>query len=126
VFFAPLDVRLFPKDDNSDDTVVQPDLLVVCDKEKLGKGSVNGAPDLVVEILSPSNTHKELFYKFQYYLEAGVREYWLIDPEGKKLQVHISENGHFISSGYKGNDNVPVTVLPGLNIALGDLWEVAP
>jgi Uma2 family endonuclease len=126
VFAAPLDVRLFPKEDNSDDTVVQPDLLVVCDKEKLSKGPVNGPPDLVVEIVSPSNTHKELFLKFQYYLEAGVREYWVIDPEGKKLQVHINENGHFLSSSYKENDSVPVAILPGLNIALGSLWEAAP
>ena len=123
LFIAPLDVRLFPKEDNSDNTVVQPDLLVVCDKEKLSKGPVNGPPDLVVEILSPSNSHKELFLKFQYYLEAGVREYWVIDPEGKKVQVHIYENGHFISSSYKENSNVPVTILPGLSVALESLWE---
>jgi len=122
VFAAPLDVRLFPEEDNSDDTVVQPDLLVVCDKDKLGKGSVNGAPDLVVEIVSPSNSHRELFIKFQYYLEAGVREYWVIDPEEQKVQVHIYENGHYLSTGYKNNARIPVTILPGFEIALADLW----
>ena len=122
VFFAPLDTRLFPEEDNSDDTVVQPDLLVVCDKNKLGKGSVNGAPDLVLEIVSPSNSHSELFHKFQYYLEAGVREYWVIDPETKKVQVHIYDNGHYVSTAYKGNGRIPVTILPGLEIPLEDLW----
>ena len=126
VFAAPLDVRLFPEEDNSDDTVVQPDLLVVCDKDKIAKSSVNGPPDLVIEILSPSNTHGEQFYKFQYYLEAGVREYWVIEPEEKRVQVHIYENGHFLSSSYKGNDRIPVTILPGMDIALESLWMAVP
>ena len=72
MFASPLDVRLFPKKDKSDNTVMQPDLLVVCDKNKITKNSIDGSPDLVVEIVSPSNTHSELFLKFQYYLEAGV------------------------------------------------------
>jgi Uma2 family endonuclease len=123
VFAAPLDVRLFPEEDNSDDTVLQPDLLVVCDKAKLAKNSVNGAPDLLVEIVSPSNSHRELFLKFQYYLEAGVKEYWVIDPEEKKVQVHIYENGHFISTGYKENASISAAILPGLIINLQDLWQ---
>jgi Uma2 family endonuclease len=122
VFAAPLDVRLFPEEDNSDDTVLQPDLLVVCDKDKLGKGSVNGAPDLVIEIISPSNSHRDLFLKFQYYLEAGVREYWVIDKKKKKVQVHIYENGHYITTLYKENARIAVSVLPGLEIALESLW----
>ena len=126
VLAAPIDVRLFPKEDNSDTTVVQPDLLVVCDKDKLGKGSVNGAPDLVIEILSPSNSHRELFYKFQYYLEAGVREYWVIEPDTKKVQVHIYEKGRYYCTIYRNNDRIAVSVLPGLEIALEDLWTRIP
>jgi len=122
VFATPLDVRLFPEEDNSDDTVLQPDLLVVCDKDKLGKGSVNGAPDLVVEVVSPSNSHSELFRKFQYYLEAGVREYWVIDPETKMVMVHIYDNEHYLTTAYKNNSRIPVTILPGLEIPLEDLW----
>jgi len=125
VFAAPLDVRLFPKEDKSDNTVVQPDLLVVCDDKKLAKGSVNGAPDMVIEILSPSNTHSELFLKFNYYLEAGVKEYWIIDPEIKRIQVNVYENGRYICSVFKENACVPVTVLPGLEIAFKELWELA-
>ena len=122
VFAAPLDVRLFPEDDNSDDTVVQPDLLVVCDTNKLGKGSVNGPPDLVIEIVSPSNTNHEMFVKFQVYLESGVREYWVIDPRTKKIQVHVYENGHYLSTVYKENARIPVAVLPGLAIIFDGLW----
>ncbi len=125
VFAAPLDVRLFPKADDSDDTIVQPDLLVVCDKEKLKDGTVNGPPDLVAEIASPLSTYCEFFLKFHDYLEAGVKEYWVIDPEEKRILVHIYENGHYISSVHKGDGSVPVTILPGLNIALGNLWEAA-
>ena len=122
VFASPLDVRLFPKKDKSDNTVVQPDMLVVCDKNKIDKGSINGAPDLVIEIISPSNTHSDLFLKFQYYLKAGVREYWVIDPEQKKVQVHIYENDHYISTMYEDNASIPVTVLSGFTITLDDLW----
>jgi len=126
VLAAPLDVRLFPKEDKSDNTVVQPDLLVVCDENKLDKGSVNGPPDLIIEIASPSNAHTELFRKFYYYLEAGVREYWVVDPEIKKVTVHIYENGRYISSGYGNNDRIPVTVLAGLEVSLEELWSRLP
>jgi Uma2 family endonuclease len=122
VFAAPLDVRPFPKEDNSDDTVVQPDLLVVCDRAKLATGSVNGAPDLVLEIASPSNTRNDLFIKFQIYLEAGVREYWIIEPKEQQVQIHVYEAGHFISTAFKGKAVVPVSILPGLDIALETIW----
>jgi Uma2 family endonuclease len=122
VFASPLDVRPFPQEDRKDDTVVQPDLLVVCDSAKLSKGSVDGAPDLVIEILSPSNGQKELFLKFQIYLDAGVREYWVIDGEGKQVQVHVYEDGHYISSVYKEDAVIPVSILPPLSIDLKTLW----
>jgi len=125
VFAAPLDVRLFPKKDKSDKTVVQPDLLVVCDKSKLAKGSVDGAPDLVIEIVSPSNTHSELFLKFQYYLKAGVKEYWVIDPEKEKVQVNVYHEGRYNSVIYDKNDTISVTVLSGLEIPLKSIFESA-
>ncbi|MDR0450244.1 MAG: Uma2 family endonuclease [Treponema sp.] len=122
VFAAPLDVRLFPREDQSDDTVVQPDILVVCDPARLGRNSVNGPPDLVVEINSPSNTTGEMFRKFQLYLEAGVREYWIVVPELKQVQVHVLEEGRYLSSLYHEDAPVPVTVLPPLSIDLKALW----
>ena len=85
IFAAPFDVRLpLPKSKikgNKIDTVVQPDLCVICDEDKLDKQGCLGAPDLVVEILSPGNSKKEMKYKFELYQEAGVLEYWVIDPE---------------------------------------------
>jgi len=125
VFAAPLDVRLFPEDDNSDDTVVQPDLLVVCDRGKFSKGAVKGAPDLAVEIVSPSAPVTVDILKMGAYLKAGVREYWLIEPEQRLVQVHVYENGHFISSGYKGDAVIPSAVLKGFSLDLKTLWAAA-
>jgi Uma2 family endonuclease len=129
VFAAPLDVRLFPKDDNSDKTIVQPDLLVVCDKSKLADGkSCRGAPDLVVEILSPSNTANPLLLKFNQYLAAGVREYWIIVPETRSIQAHILKNGdgetapHYISTVHSDAKTLDVSVLPGLTIDFVSIW----
>ncbi|MDR0670133.1 MAG: Uma2 family endonuclease [Treponema sp.] len=124
VFAAPLDVRLFPEEDRSDDTVVQPDILVVCDKSKLSKSSVDGPPDLVMEILSPSNTHKLMLLKFESYLNAGVREYWVLDPEEKRVQVNILEKGRYSSSVYKKDAVIPVSVLPPFSLDLKTLWEI--
>ena len=121
VFVAPLDVRLFPRKDHRDDTVLQPDLLVVCDKSRLSKGSCDGAPDLVIEIVSPSNTVQELLRKFNYYLDAGVREYWVVNPDAQTVQVHVLENGHYISTVYKMDTLIPVSILPGLEIDFRDL-----
>jgi len=126
VFISPLDVRLFPKKDRSDKTVVQPDLLVICDKNKINKGSIDGAPDLVIEIVSPSNTHSEMFLKYQYYLKASVKEYWVVDPESKMISVYIYENGYYSNNLYENNDTIDVTILDGLKISLEDLWARLP
>jgi Uma2 family endonuclease len=129
VFAAPLDVRLFPKDDSSDDTIVQPDLLIVCDAAKLADGkSCRGAPDMVVETLSSSNTPNSLLLKFNQYLAAGVREYWIVVPETKTVQVHILEEGngeaaaHYISTVHSNVEALDVTILPGLRINFSPVW----
>jgi Uma2 family endonuclease len=122
VFAAPLDVRLFPREDQSDDTVVQPDILVVCDRTRIGKNSVDGPPDLVIEISSPSNSFGEMFKKFQLYLEAGVREYWIIRPEAKQVQVHVLEEGRYLSSVYHQDAVIPVSILPPFSLDLKTLW----
>ena len=93
LYAAPVDVRLYNRKKSakaSEDvfTVVQPDLCIVCDPVKLEDGqSCNGAPDLVVEILSPGNSKKEKKDKFELYEEAGVREYWLVEPVGAELRA---------------------------------------
>jgi ABC-2 type transport system ATP-binding protein len=99
-------------------TVVQPDISVVCDKEKLGKEGCRGAPDFIAEILSPSNTATEMQRKFHAYRNAGVREYWVLDSENKSLIVHLFEGDTIISRVYREKDIAPVTVLEGLSIEL--------
>jgi Uma2 family endonuclease len=121
VFTAPLDVRLFPRDDLSDDTVLQPDLMVVCGGGKLSENSIDGPPDMVVEIVSPSNTVGLMLRKFNSYLSAGVREYWVIDPDQGFVNVHILEKGRFVSSLYRKDDIIQVSILPGLAIDLKTL-----
>jgi Uma2 family endonuclease len=124
VFAAPLYVRLFPQRNLGDKTVVQPDLLVVCDRTKLDKRGCNGALDLVIEILSPANDAEEMLRKFQKYLQAGVREYWVIDLDNHLIQVHILDKGRYISSVYDGDAVAPVSILPGISIDLNALWSV--
>ncbi|MDR1971029.1 MAG: Uma2 family endonuclease [Treponema sp.] len=133
VFAAPLDVRLFPRDDEGDDTIVQPDLLVICDKAKLADvRSCRGAPDLVVEILSPSNTNNAMLLKFGKYLEAGVREYWIINPVHETLQVHLLDKGdedpigRYLTTVYKRPAAMDVTILPGLRIDFSAIWTAPP
>jgi Uma2 family endonuclease len=123
VFSAPFDVRLFPKSDLSDNTVVEPDILVVCDPSKLDDRSCNGAPDLVIEILSPSNKAHDKKAKFQKYRMAGVREYWVVDPEEKYLEIHILDSGRYITTVYDAADDAPDTVLPGCVIKLADVFS---
>jgi Uma2 family endonuclease len=119
VYPAPFDVRLFFEEDESDDTVVQPDITVICDREKRGKEGGRGAPDLIVEILSPSNTAIEMQRKFNLYHDAGVREYWVVDGEEKALTVYLFNGGEqVVSRAYGENDSVPVSVLAGLAIEL--------
>ena len=122
VYPAPFDVRLFYEEDESDDTVVQPDIMVICDKEKIGDEGCRGAPDLVVEILSPSNTAIEMERKLKLYMEAGVREYWVVDPVNKGLAVYLFRNGAISIKTYGNTGAVPVSILPGLNIALDQVF----
>ena len=98
VFAAPFDVRPLATSEMSDDevdTVVQPDLLVVCDKNKLEERGVVGAPDLVVEILSPYTSRKDLSKKFDLYERAGVREYWVVYPMEKIIHIYRLEDGRY-------------------------------
>ena len=99
LYTAPFDVRI-PKQDKEDDkifTVVQPDLSVICDPEKLDERGCIGAPDLVIEILSPGNSKKEMDVKFTLYEEAGVLEYWIVHPTEKVIWIYVLENGRYVT-----------------------------
>ena len=122
VFPAPYDVRLFYEEDESDDTVVQPDIIVVCEKSKIGPEGCRGAPDLVIDILSPSNTAIEMQRKLKLYLEAGVKEYWVIDPENNGLTVYCFKEEIILSNIYKKTDTVAVSIFPDLSIPLGEVF----
>ncbi|GHB32549.1 Uma2 family endonuclease [Mongoliitalea lutea] len=100
VFTAPFDVRLPLKSKkNKDiDTVVQPDICVICDPEKIDELGCIGAPDLIIEVLSPGNNKKEITHKYEVYEAAGVKEYWLIHPNECTLLVYSLVNGCYQSS----------------------------
>jgi len=121
VYPAPFDVRLFYKEDDSDDTVVQPDITVICDEKKRGYEGCRGAPDLVIEILSPSNTAIEMQRKLKLYQDAGIREYWIVDPENNGVIVYRFQEGTIFHT-YKSADTVPVSIFPGLNISLEQVF----
>lgn len=95
LFSAPFDVRL-PDKKGGVGSVVQPDICIICDPEKLDERSCIGAPDLIIEILSPGNSKKELKNKFELYQEAGVLEYWVVHPTEKCIFVYILENERFM------------------------------
>jgi Uma2 family endonuclease len=134
VFYAPFGVRLFPKEDLSDDTLVEPDIVVVCDSDKIDERGCNGPPDLIIEIVSPSNSRRDRVLKFNLYFEAKVREYWVVYPEDKGMEVHILDRDHYYTKVYGANEpdtkknerfeeTVPVTVLPGLKIDMKDIFK---
>jgi Uma2 family endonuclease len=97
LFIAPFDVLLpiFPiEDENKINTVVQPDISVICDSTKIVERGCLGAPDLIIEILSPSTSKKDLNEKFQLYENFGIKEYWVVDPGNKFIQVfHLQSEG---------------------------------
>jgi Uma2 family endonuclease len=126
VYDAPFDVRLgndYTKNENIY-TVVQPDICVVCDPSKLDEAGCLGAPDLIVEILSPNNSKKELQNKYEVYEESGVKEYWVISPEAETVLVYTLVNGKYNASKLlTRGDQVITPILPGLIIDLEELFE---
>ena len=113
-FAAPFDVRLFPRHDELDKVVVQPDLMVICDKSKWeGIGNCKGAPDLIIEILSDSTRLHDLNTKFELYQRAGVREYWIIGSDAVKIcqfQPDVLEKIYDLN----GSREVSSSIFPGL------------
>lgn len=107
-FVSPIDVQL----DRDDKTMVQPDVLVVCDREKVIKRCIYGAPDFIVEILSLSSRKKDMFTKLAKYKEAGVREYWLVDPDKKQVLVYDLEHEE-LPIIYGFDSKVPVMIFDG-------------
>ncbi|WP_154856723.1 Uma2 family endonuclease [Cyclobacterium xiamenense] len=125
VFSAPFDVRLpvSSRDPDKIDTVVQPDLCVVCDPEKLDELGCVGAPDLIVEILSPGNNKKEIQLKYEVYETSGVKEYWMVHPDERTLLIYTLETGKYRPSRlFTFGDRVRSQVLPGFELDLDDVF----
>ena len=122
VFLSPADVRLNP--DGADDTVVQPDLFVVCDHTRLDGRACVGPPDLVIEILSPSTMRYDYSTKLHLYKRAGVREYWIVDPASCSVQVFLFQGSSQLAKTYtRSEQKVPVGILPGFAVDLTDVFE---
>jgi Uma2 family endonuclease len=128
VYHAPFDVRL-PLHGSTDDDkiydVVQPDICVVCDLSKLDEKGCVGAPDLIIEVLSPSTYKYDWNYKFNLYETAGVKEYWIVDPKANTVNVFVlqAEGRYDLGTEYESNQTVPVHTLKGLEIDLNKLFE---
>ena len=127
VFAAPFDVRLPHQSKENKDVinVVQPDICVICDPSKIDERGCLGAPDIVVEILSPGNNKTELQNKYEVYEESGVQEYWIVSPQDKTLLKYtLNQDGVYVSSRLltTGND-VTTPILPGFVMNLEEVFK---
>ena len=128
VYSAPFDVRLTPRKNdktNKIHTVVQPDLCVICDTSKLDDKGGIGAPDWVIEILSPGNSQKEMKNKFEVYEENGVREYWLADPTNEVIFVYIlNKDGKYIGlHPFALEDKITSHIFPDFELNVADIFK---
>jgi Uma2 family endonuclease len=130
VYLAPFDVRLQDYLDASDEetiTVVQPDLMIICDTNKLDERGVKGAPDIVVEIISPSTAKRDIKTKFELYQRHGVKEYWIMYPNDRTLLVYrlSGDNRYGTPEVFGEADIVSVPLLCDLNIDMAAVFRTA-
>jgi len=116
-FHAPFDVKL----NDVPLTIVQPDLMIVCDKGKLDGKRCNGAPDFIIEIVSPGNPSDDYIRKLYYYKYAGVREYWIVDPRRKTVTVNHFET-NMLNVQYSFDSTIKVNIYDDLYV---DFSEIA-
>jgi Uma2 family endonuclease len=129
LYVAPFDVRLvnFKKSsaENQIFTVVQPDLCVVCDLEKLDEKGCLGSPDLIIEIVSKGNSKKDLVTKFDLYQENGVTEYWIVNPSEKDVHIYTLSNGKYIGSRpYLTEMEIESPTFPELKFEVDKIFEI--
>lgn len=128
VFAAPFDVRLPDSRKQEGDeqvfTVVQPDICVICNSEKIDDRGCIGAPDLVIEILSPGNTQNEMGIKFDLYEESGVKEYWLVEPQERVIIVYVLKGGKYVRhKPFTEEGEIRCTLFPALKFKVGEIFE---
>lgn len=126
MYHAPFDVRLTTGGANGNQqiqTVVQPDICVICDRTKLDDRGCLGAPDWIIEIVSPGNTARDTKTKFDLYEESGVREYWIVYPGLKTITAYVLDNGEYKLMGeYIEPGVLPVATLPGLTLEWAEIF----
>ncbi|CCE25043.1 Uma2 family endonuclease [Methylotuvimicrobium alcaliphilum] len=130
VFSAPFDVKLYDRrksklSDREVFSVVQPDLCVICDKNKLTEQGCDGAPDWIIEVLSPGNNKKELRFKYDLYQESGVGEYWLVFPYERAVQQFVLDRdgeAYRLHALYAGDETAQPYLLPELKIDLAEVF----
>ncbi|MCK5405375.1 MAG: Uma2 family endonuclease, partial [Desulfobulbaceae bacterium] len=127
IFIAPFDVRLTNKPEANDEeinTVVQPDLLVVCDQNKLDERGCKGPPDLIIEILSPSTAIVDLKTKRDLYERHGVREYWIVHPTDKTLMIYrLSNDGEYKKASVLGAEDIATSdTINAIRIVLSEIF----
>lgn len=130
VYAAPFDVRLSDRKNETDEntlTVVQPDIVVVCDEKKLDDRGCKGSPDLIIEILSPSTSARDMKDKLFLYEKYGIKEYWIVDPFNKIVVIYKPDSsGKFMRpENYASKDTIDVGVLKGLSIDLKKVFREA-
>ena len=122
-FMAALDVVLFEKDKKTDasQNVFQPDVFVVCDPNKIGDKRINGAPDLIVEVVSPSSEIHDYLRKFKVYMQYGVKEYWIANPMKKEITVYFNTEDEEDYKTYTFDDKIKVGIFEDLEIDFKEL-----
>ena len=129
IYTAPFDVRLIKdKGKNSEiETVVQPDISIICDKSKLDERGCVGSPDLVIEILSLSTSKKDYGVKFDLYEENGVKEYWIVNPELNSIEIYSLENQKYILFKEfiekEEDQKIQGKLFPNLSLDIKDIFE---
>ncbi|MDY6026033.1 Uma2 family endonuclease [Bergeyella zoohelcum] len=125
LYSAPFDVRIpkKSKDNTAILTVIQPDLCVICDEAKLDEKGCVGAPDLVVEILSPGNSKKEMKNKYELYEESGVKEYWIVNPMEENILIFVLENGNYHSLKPVVDDFATSKLFPEIAIHTDEIFK---
>ena len=126
-FVAPFDVRLKdskkPITDSDYNTIIQPDLCIICDESKLDEQGCVGSPDLVVEILSSGNSKKEMGEKFELYLENKIKEYWIVDPANQSVLVYQLNNNQYINTKpLTVDDELQSELFPELKFKVSDIF----
>jgi Uma2 family endonuclease len=131
VFLSPIDVLLASEnegineiDENLIDTIVQPDIIIVCDKNKIKENNIKGAPNFIVEVLSPSTAKRDEGIKRDLYQNSGVEEYWLVHPKDKTINRYQLINGIYEKSEVFGsNDTITSSCLEDITIELNDIFS---